>query len=163
MSLRSPVNNDPLPDTLSALLRLAVSDARSLDRDLYVPNAMDWHKPSGRGTCSICAAGAILAGTLGIGRHQLYDPARAMPIKASAVIANKLDAVEYVRHGRIPKALAVMGVPEDEINSKLLRLITRHGIFGFSLRHPHFSGWALFDEYLEDIEAFCDALESVGL
>ena len=65
----------PPPCDLIALIRLAVADARKLNRDLYVPESSDWH---GGGTeyssCPVCFAGAVIAGTLKGPRPELLGP-----------------------------------------------------------------------------------------
>lgn len=54
-----------LPDKLSDLLELAVTDAEAIEKTPgYVLDMNEWHKPNGN--CRVCMAGAVIARTLGV-------------------------------------------------------------------------------------------------
>ena len=52
------------PKKLSDLIGLAVADARTLDRETYIPECWSWHTPVRNNKCRVCLAGAVIAGTL---------------------------------------------------------------------------------------------------
>ena len=60
------------PETLARAMRIALADGRALTQDArsdegrYRFDASRWHAPHGerRDTCTVCAAGAVMAGTL---------------------------------------------------------------------------------------------------
>lgn len=55
-----------LPDTLSGLLRLAVKDARAIEKTAgYRLNMSKWVWPASDGVCEVCMAGAIMVRTMG--------------------------------------------------------------------------------------------------
>ena len=92
-----------LPDKLSDLIELAVKDARSLNRDKYRPHWEYWHAsfvPEDGGMCSVCLAGAVMAGTMGVS-HEVS----AHPYLYSAEEREKLLALDNVREGNVPLAL----------------------------------------------------------
>ena len=59
-----------LPNKLSALIEVAIQDARKLDRIRYSPNHLHYHSPQESWKspvipcCEVCDAGAVMAGTL---------------------------------------------------------------------------------------------------
>lgn len=60
------------PRNLSALIRIAVRDARALDRREFTANAHDWLRVHPH-TCRVCLTGAVMAGTLGMPRPRMGD------------------------------------------------------------------------------------------
>ena len=60
----------PPPAKLSDLIELAISDARKLDRDAYIPKGSTWHRPDPNNErCAVCLAGIVIAGTLGCSKN----------------------------------------------------------------------------------------------
>jgi hypothetical protein len=60
------MNDTRLPDTPSALIRLALGDLRKCEADpRYKINFGEWHNPTGQ-QCEVCLAGAVLAKTCGM-------------------------------------------------------------------------------------------------
>ncbi len=85
-----------LPDTLSALLRLAVADARKVAKlPGYRLEMWSWHFPEkvrGRQVCSVCMAGAVIANTLQTPRDLECGPGQFEQ-------TNHLEAINAMRTG----------------------------------------------------------------
>ena len=85
------------PAELPALIRLAVSDFKGLDRSLYRPwhsSYHSWHVGSdGNRWCHVCFAGAVMAGTL---KRDCTLP--ATPVDCGAW-RPALEALDDVRRG----------------------------------------------------------------
>lgn len=63
-----------LPDQPSELLELALNDLEQVENDpSYDINMNDWHYPRDTG-CSVCFAGAVMAGTLGAAPGEELSP-----------------------------------------------------------------------------------------
>jgi len=96
------VSDQRLPEKLSALIRLAVADAKSCEADSkYELNMSTWfHR--GEDECSVCMAGAVMARTLGVPEGaEFAGPA----VYRDRAITNALFAVNYTRIGDIHSAL----------------------------------------------------------
>ena len=165
-----------VPEKMSELIRLAVTDGRALDRELYTPHCLSWHSPtdffSANGNqgkvdtiCEICLAGAVIAGTLGA------DP------KNRWLVADMLDgddrergwywalsALDEIRKGNYTIAASRLGlVPKDateagELIQRLLILENNHNNASFA-----FYDWRRFDRHLASLEELAPKLESLGL
>lgn len=99
-----------LPDKLSDLIELSVTDARKLDPEKYRPVAMHYHSPiSINGRCKICNAGAVIAGTLGTS-HAL----RAVPSHFDDDTRRKLYALDHVRTGGFSAAMINLCLPRED-------------------------------------------------
>ena len=149
MTLDTKTFPDP-PTSLSVAIRLAVGDARSLDRLLYVPEHHQWHNPGyGNGLCRVCDAGAVIAGTLGV------DPSERVSYEAGGDRwRNTLLSLDAVRVGDFRTAVNLFDGPGDLIAEDPHRPSVKCGLF---------LGWAQFDEHLESLEEVASWLEERGL
>lgn len=144
------------PKTLSGLIRLAVNDARKLDRDAYWPVCNTWHEPSGRqsgAVCRICLAGAVIAGTLGA------------PTDADVRFLDQIDDTEWVDaltaidHARTGKwRLARMKLGHEPT--------VKDDAAMASVAYPlqmNFGNWEEFETHLHSLEERAAQLEAAGL
>lgn len=158
-----------LPNTLSALLRLAVEDARKLDRTKYEPLYSCWHYPPAvqiptgiQPPCRVCTAGALIAGTLG------YAPDRSFEFSGSYRITfapddYRLMAVERVRQGNVPSALVEMKHSRTVAGEPPLPVFIAREWEDWKPRARAFKDWIAFDEHLSSIEELAERLERAGL
>ena len=108
------IKSDKLPDTLSELLTVAITDGEKLDHGTYEPCSLYWH--SGTDTfdpsklCRVCLAGAVLVGSLGYS-----DPSRAFFMdEAGPRTACKLAVINEMRDGRFISAYRMLTNVEVE-------------------------------------------------
>lgn len=97
-----------LPDKPSALLTLALDDLEVIEKDPRYEVVMSrWHEPDplGRGKCSVCLAGAVIARSLG-GDHLRY----LQPDMFSPDDHHKLRALDGFRAGSYRAALHMLNV-----------------------------------------------------
>ena len=146
----TPMNPQPLPDTLHGLIRTAIDDARGLNRRKYKPRCDEWHCPDEDGRCEVCLAGSILAGTLQCSPKKNYAPWE-FPDK----LQHKLEALEAVRSGSWLEAYRLVHQrrPPIEIEARLL-----------SLPAPSwaaFDNWRSFNCHLKSLESFLPKLRSI--
>jgi hypothetical protein len=94
------MNAPALPDTLSGLLRVAVRDARLVQKDpAYRLDMGTWHSPTGNERCSVCLAGAVMAKTL-----ERPADENAVPCDFDGVLAQKLRLIDDMRCGSVMRA-----------------------------------------------------------
>lgn len=139
-----------LPDTLSALLRLAVQDAQACEAqpERYTLDMGVWVEPV-RDTCHVCMAGAVMVMSCNVEDTRFQSPCSMHPETGS-----KLLAIDMLRTGRLFRAAEYLGIDTVQHEADLDRvgrLIWRARI------GP--GGRADWDTYL----AAADALEEVGL
>lgn len=147
----------------SQLIRVAVKDARKLDREIYKPHANLFHSPVfGDGNsafqrkkfkeCYVCDAGAVIAGTLGAGKKS-----DKFPSKYSDAICKRLRAIDNLRTGDLYSACRhLWGGNFDTMQVRELEA---------KLGMPDwfsFIGWDEMDEHLESLESYADDLEKAG-
>jgi hypothetical protein len=97
-----------LPNKLSALLRIAVADAKAVEKDKrYRLDMMAWHTPAGA-KCSVCMAGATMAKTLTVDIRKDVDPS-----SLSASTNRRLRAIDYMRTGYFSLAADQIGVKRE--------------------------------------------------
>jgi len=103
---------DSLPNKPSELIRLALRDLRTLEtcKD-YSINMATFHKPDGLTKCEVCLAGAVMACTLCVPKHQ-----RASPMSFTDIIGytpsrleKKLLAINCLRVGCPEEACLFLG------------------------------------------------------
>ena len=154
-------------DSLAKLIRLAIKDARSLDRDMFEPNFGEWlrkayvHKRRARedwrlsAVCLVCLAGAVMANSFD------YDalPRRTFPGDEifTDEEAQALKVLNSVREGDYECAYMVLGRLD-------LAVRAREAIGGGQLPLPknrHFHGWKAFDSHLTSLEGIADELETL--
>ena len=139
-----------LPDTPSELIRLAIKDARSLDRRAYKASFQSWHVMFDLETrCSVCFAGAVIAGTLGAEPSQRLDP-----FCYDEDTRGKLRALDFFRDGAPVDALIRLG-------------FARSVASGIAAELPEpvdrtFNSWIRFDSFLTSMGKIADDLERQG-
>lgn len=93
-----------LPDKPSELLLLALTDLEMCENDpryeIYMGN---WHAPNGR--CRVCAAGAVMAKSLGAPPRDIWGPE-----DFDEDTERKLRAIDFFRTGAVWDALNWMGI-----------------------------------------------------
>ena len=141
---------DPLPNTLSELILVAVNDARKLDRNMYLPNALQYHRPWPNGACEICDAGAVMAGTLKIHRR-----VQLAPINFFGTIRYKLNALDDARGGQYVKALMELGFDLDAASVVSIGRIKESPYYDYDT-------WETFDKHLNHMEGVAQQLEALG-
>lgn len=99
--------NNNLPDLPSALIRLALSDLRDVEKlsDVYVVDMDLWHEPGGAGDsrCAVCLAGAVVARTLGFSPED-----RRILYRISDQTRRKMRALNAFRQGLVSDAMQTM-------------------------------------------------------
>ena len=91
-----------LPDTLHGLLTVALDDLKKVERSKrYDVDMGVWHCPDDlTGGCSVCAAGAVMAKTLGLGRGVATTPGLLLDDGLTDEdTCNKLRAINKLRGG----------------------------------------------------------------
>ena len=98
-----------LPEKLSDCIKLALKDEeKAFNSPLYKINMDVFHrKLNGDDICSVCFAGAVMAGTLEQPTVELD------PCNFDEHTQNRLNALDYIRRGEISTALDFMGIPEE--------------------------------------------------
>jgi|GEM_PF-3157608 len=85
-----------LPNKLSELLRLAVSDCRKVEKlENYKLDMSRWFKLFG-GVCHVCMAGAVMDRTL---KARSFNVSDLRPGYYNAETGKKLQAINYMREG----------------------------------------------------------------
>ena len=114
-----------LPTKLSALLRVAVGDAKKCARDpRYTLVMATWHDPNygNRGSCSVCMAGAVMAQRLGT---KPYD----MAVPAHTEHGLALNAIDMMRDGDFDGAATNLLPPshthDDDILDKAAAVVMK--------------------------------------
>lgn len=97
-----------LPDKLSDLIRIAVADAKKIEKDSkYIFNMSTWHQPQSNyddvshtfvttGKCEVCFAGSIIACTLKAKPNQTVDTS-----DFDEDTDRKLELIDQIRTGSI--------------------------------------------------------------
>lgn len=141
-----------LPDTLSDTLALAIADARSLDRTLYLPHYRFWH---GHDTthsekCLVCLAGSIISRTLKVDHLTITTPG-SYPL----VTDRKLRAVNACRSGDFNSAFSVFHdcIPPSDLQVRFISLPKPV--------HFIFIGWEEFIAHLDSLESIIPALREI--
>ena len=158
-----------LPDTLSELIRLAVKDARGLDRRTYIPNYTtyyDWFGGSGDpypAECSLCFAGAVIAGTLNA-PHGDDESVVMTPLQYDSDTAKKLRALDCFRSEDYYNAFRLLGLDHNkDVDYKLYRMRAEQSQRrDMTMSVNLFYGWDEFDAFLSDMDKAADILEAHG-
>ena len=148
-----------LPDKMSKLLRVAISDMEQLDPIAYRFNHEHWHRPSDDKTyCTVCFAGAVMAGTLQADRGKQYIPESY----GYGSVSDALHALDSLRYGSFYEALKFLSISLYDLSEKQRQTIYR-------LECAPDCEWAKFRDrqeaelFLAHIRTVADELESVGL
>lgn len=152
---------DKLPKVPSELLELAITDAASLDRDRYTPQAHSYHKPLlTEQLCQVCLAGAIMAGTIGIKNNEDLTPLELF--QNGRITKNDmkaLTAVDNARAGAWHVFLHILYIrPENTPNYDQLQQELKEQ----PNLHDHFQNWEQFDEHVKHIRNCTRILKSHG-
>lgn len=121
-----------LPSKPSALIRVAIGDMKKVLRankharlhrkhEPYEIDMQVWHLGTGRDrkTCTVCFAGSVMAGTLGVS-----DVVVASPQEFDGQTGVKLEALNTFRVGNVLSGLEWMGVrPANQIAIKVARRV----------------------------------------
>ena len=140
-----------LPATMAGLLEVAITDARKLDRSIYLPYHNDWHNPNGFSNfCEVCLAGSVIAGSLKI----------APSITVSSLSFDKrtedlLDALDNMRMGLWSKAFDLIynRIPPLHVLDYLRALPEP--------ARSTFEGWEDFNVHLSSLERMLPQLHSI--
>lgn len=98
-------NQAKLPDHPGDLIRLAIGDLAKVEADpRYRVNMNEWHAPGHNGLCSVCFAGAVMAGSLGASREVESSP------HMFGSNSDKLKALDRFREGDVQTGLCFMGL-----------------------------------------------------
>ena len=138
------------PSRLSDLIEMAIQDARSLDRDIYEPNAREWHLPT-NGICMVCLTGAMIAQTMGEDPETDTEPKDYY----EEGWTEALYALNEARSGEYGYALIVMGMKLPEPAED------------FRWRYPQprnqdFRTWEELDDHMASLEDVIRALREKG-
>ena len=133
-----------LPKRPSLLLKTALRDAATLDRDLYIPSYSTYHAVFNlleSRSCNVCLAGMAIAGTLGWPQTEAW----VMSMREREPNNDQLLALDYMRVGSWEGAFGILGIPPDLVPSTLLR---RYGLES-PLSYSMFRTWSEFDRHSE--------------
>lgn len=101
-----------LPDRPSDLLTVALADLAAAERNPLYRVSMDtWHVPQD-GVCSVCMAGAVMAGTLGMNPDRHLSPGDAEVLGPD--LEAKLQSLDDLRCGDLGEALSNLGMELPE-------------------------------------------------
>lgn len=142
-----PIKHRKLPDSPSALIRVALADLELAEKNpQYTVHMGVWHVGIS-GTCQVCLAGSVMAHSLGAPRNECVYPS-----SYTSGVARKLYALDSFGRGRIAAALEDMGFP----NATDLAV----AVFGIEHMPPHAPNSHAFKKQLRFI---ADMLELVWL
>ena len=105
------ISKSKLPDTPSALIRVALADLQKcIDDPMYKIDMRTWHKPVDNGKhCSVCLAGSVLAKTFKVPPRESVPTPRPFARRFSSD-CKKLLALNSFREGAFFEGLILMGV-----------------------------------------------------
>jgi hypothetical protein len=94
-----------LPDKPSELILIALEDLEKCEADpIYKIDMGTWHEPLSYSKCEVCAAGAVMAQSLGARANWYRDPDWF-----EYPICDKLLAINSLRMGKISMAFYLLG------------------------------------------------------
>ena len=141
-----------LPDTLSDTLTLAISDARTLDRTLYLPHYRFWHgyESSKVDQCLVCLAGSIISKSFKTS-HNIITTPNNYPDEINL----KLCAINACRSGDFKLAFCLFHNCELPADLQIRFINLPKPV------HVIFIGWKEFTAHLNSLEAIIPALREV--
>ena len=111
------MKNITLPKTLNGLLAAAVSDAKSLNRKLYIPHFAYWHRPHIGHRCEVCLAGSLECNRNdNVLVHMLDEPLKV-----------KVEALNAMRRGGFINAYHILYNRRPSPRTHTARRIARPG------------------------------------
>ncbi len=142
-----------LPDKLSALLRVAVADARKIEATPgYVLAMQTWHEPITAddfegtddmvGKCAVCMAGAVMAQTFGAAPTDDVVPGDY------AADRFKLLAIDDMRTGQFGYALRTLGHESGRTPQLINDFVAAH----LDVEHGR-APWAIYEQAADMLEA----------
>ena len=137
---------------LPALVRVAVADARCLDREVYLPWSSEWHKPLSGGICQVCLAGAVIADTL-----DSTEDMDLVPDSFDNYTRDALDALDQVRRGHVDRAMDIL------LGDRFGTSGRKNGLDDELREHRDwlsFGDWAEFDDALDRLEVLADSMDT---
>ena len=154
---RALLNDRPIT-SLATLIEVAIEDSLGLDRTLYRPNSVSWHKELTVATdrdlmekvCMVCDAGAVMAGTLGEPRARALSP---LWYKDRQYVMSALYALNCARTVNMVEALNCLGLTFNEANIEA-EFVSMRGI-------GHYFGWDVFEQHRSHMEGVVERLREL--
>ena len=154
-----------VPDTLSALVRIAVAEARRLDPAAYHPNYNLWHAPYPAGSF-LCGAGAVIAGILIPASDEHTANSIIYPDSFPYCWDRTLHAIDASRAGAIDDALAYFLTahePGSSFDPEAFKTIDDTIIRRIGPpEHSDYTNWNEFQAHLPHMEKIAAELELLG-
>ena len=146
-------------DTLHGLLRVALDDARKINRDVYLPTSLEWHArqtyPAQQ--CRICLAGYVMVEHL-----QVRPWERRFPGYFDRKTHDRLLAIDALRLGGIETAWDCLQKKGEPFPFPVLSLpysVIRDQVISVAA----FKSWEDWDAAVPVYERLHDALKEAGL
>ena len=163
-----PLEKDPLPDSLSALIRLAVDCMNGLEREIYKPYRAGCYHCFDDGIssvdlfCHVSLAGAVVAGRLWT-QVQTGPLGVLHPYDFDPHTERRLNLLMDVASEDFPEALRRVGLdPDHRCVVDSFHHLKREG----RLLKPDafkFEGWAMWDNVAPTLITLANFLEEEGL
>ena len=151
-----------LPSKMSDLLELAITDARKLDLEKYIPASNCFHEPvrmshepDSEMKCQVCLAGAVMAGTLGA---DVGD--ELTPRDYEDDTYRKLSALDSIRLGNWDSAGRELLLTSDDME-KIEKLEEREELF--EPVGSYFSSFRHLKHHLTDLDECVEVLRANDL
>ena len=144
------MKNITLPKTLNGLLAVAVSDAKSLNRKLYIPHFAYWHRPRIGHRCEVCLAGSLIASSLECNRND-----NVLVHRLDETLKVKVEALNAMRRGDFTNAYRILynRRPSPRTHTQLDEVPVP--------AHPEFVGWQPFNAHLRSLDAIIPRLREI--
>ena len=141
-----------LTKNLPDLIDLAIADAGKLDRDFYLPYHSTYYSPNDPvyGSCNVCLAGVVLAGTL---NYLSSEPIRLGSVAFNDV-REQLYALEFVRTGDYLAAARELDYNLTDVQVELLRRVS-------DPVDMYFTNWESFESHVESLKDVSKKLRGI--
>ena len=146
------------PSKLSATIRLAIADGKTVDRQLYHANANGWHEyRCGLDVCEICLGGMLLAVSCRMPRTTSVGPGHLGNPRWASVVW----AMESIRQHRLLDAYYEFygKEPSEAMTEKLNAIPDPNETLADD---AHFQSWEEFDCWTEELEYVAHMIEQAG-
>ena len=143
-------SSSQLPNTLFGLLDAAISEARTLDRELYSPYFDAWHHFTDERICEFCLGGALIASRLPFSFAETV-----LPWMLPEETQKKLKVLDRIRIGHFAHAYRALYGFSPKGDARELAL---------TLPKPsqhYFSGWEEFEEHLDSLALILPSLKEL--